>query len=910
MCNKGYRIGLNLTYAEVPRGWRLALEFVRGEVTPTDKRHLFSTGHSSQAFGTPSVDLRDRKVAPSGFQEQAIGVPYVWNLDRYISAGGITSKLAWGRPTVQNLKRFITPSGLLATQYGTPLLQGGVWPLNTTGFNALSVPNGTWVSRSPRFIEPNGVPWNFYTQHQVGTHQSVKPDGFDATEWGTRIIPEAQNLYPQGFVPEMGTAWVSLGTRYLHPVGFKFHAAEEQRFGFQHVWNWQRYFDISTDPNDPYFSGETFGPWTSIENRNKVITHHSTSPGALPSPQIDNAARPLLPSGIAAPGPGVWEKTADVSHRIRNIYPDGLLSESISRWSVVANGARLVKPIGSVFDTFGNGLVWNNRRWLTKAGDLDATQWGNNRVSPGITPVTFDPRYTIEPPRIDLPDVRLNTRYVDVSTGIDAYRTGGQHLRIHWNIAYPSWTHDDRHYLGTPGVRNVTPEVRQMGRNSEEFGEASIRTQWREVVTLETYATQFGKARIADRRLWIEPLSVGSIVLSDKHKVFNLDPDPPGMQKIVIESHQSITDHGFGTPTTNARSIFPKWVEDDFDLMGSPWVRLQGVYNASVGDKLWPDPPKPTVWLRTRLLDAAPPAGAAQNAYMAVGTPRLSPHTVYAVVEAPQQAIQNHVSPGQLHYVDQRFVGGSIYWLHGVGTPAIGHRYRYVRPSSNAPMSALGNPNIRNKHICIKPEGILSMKFGRPVLLGFTRNVNVVNDVSELQNPESPEHKFGERFGTAWASHRVREVKPTGIASSNKFDRPVIDYFHRFVKPAGWLSQQVSSYSGSQNPYQWQHIRVGPLVPNYVEGFDVAEFGEPWVSLRVRDVGVSGFTATEMGPSEDMFAKRLRVSYKDVFSPPARTISTLGADAVRIGYPGLMNLTQYIRPDGDMTNFRKGAPNL
>ena len=933
----GNRVGLGFTDPYTPpSGNQIGLNFTNdpeggGEV---DAQYVFAHSFGPHVFGQAAVRNAHEILRPLGFNAHQPSQPYVWNLTQQITLGGIPSKLSFGQTKIENLRRYLKLTGIGSNVFGGARLQGGIWPLNVYGIPAPGT--GTaWVSRSPRFLEPVAIPWNFYTQHQVGTHQGVQPQGFEATQWGTRIVPESQSLYPGGFAGEFGYAWASLGTRYLLPNGFKFHAAEEYRFGHSHTWNWQSYYDISTDPNDPAFSGETFGTWTSIENRNKVVAHHSTAPGALPSPQIDNAARPLLPRGIAAPDPGEWEKTADVSHGIRFVQPHALLSEVVSRWGVVANGARLLKTSGELHEQLGVGSIWNNRRWLNKVGDFEATRWGSNRVSPGITHVTFDPRYTVEPPRIELPDVRLNTRYVEMRDGIDSYRTGGHALHIHWNIAYPKWTYDTRNWTGVPEIRNVTPMLRQMGRNSEEFGDTRIRTQWREIVTLETYATQFGKTKIADRRLWINPAATPAPHLPLAHEVFNLDPDPPALQKVVIQGHQSIgygsltgdgkkswyppqpvDNHGFGEPTMNAISIFPVW-EEDSGVFGNAVVRLQGVINATVGYELGRDTAKPTVWMRVRSLDATPPpTNASLNDFMVVSKPRLSPHTIYSVVEAPAQATRNHVWPGRLHYVDEVITTSGSYWLHGPGRPAVGHRYRYVAPrhevdpeTHKIPDPArYGVAKVANKHHWVRPEGLRSMSFGRPILMGTQRYIEVVNNISELDDAELPEHKFGERFSKPMVAYRVRKLSPTGIQSTNKFDPAVVDHFHRFLKPTGWFSQAVGEYSGSQNPYQWQRLRVGPLVPNYMEGFDASACGEAWVSLFRRDISVPGFVATETGPSEDAFALRMRVRRGATDTPAARAISPFGVGAASVGGTSLMNMTQYIRPDGNMDNYRKGAP--
>lgn len=896
-------------------------------------------GLNALATGTVQVKNAADTLAPASWQSGTVGIGgAVSNAIQIVFAGGITSKLAWGKPTVQNLKRFLTPNGLLASQYGKPLLQGGVWELGARGFSALSVPNQVWVSRSPRYLEPGGVPWNFYTMHQVGTHRSIAPEGFEATGWGTRIVPESQTAHLQGINDlGFGGQWVSLGTRYLSPAGFKFHAAEVDRFGQQHVWNWQSYYDISTDPNDPELSGEIFGIWTLVENRNKTITHHSAAPAAPPHPTVLLGARPLLPEGITAPDPGEWEKTADVSYFIRHLSLDGIDSLVIPRWGVVSLGARPLRPAGEQQDQWGRALIWNNRRWLQKGGDFEATQWGVPFVGEGVREISFESRYGITPPAIQLPDVRLNTRYVEpVST--DHLVAGWHHLHIHWTIAYPSWAHNDTLFQGIPAVKNLTPELKQFGRDSQEFGVTHVRTQWREVVTLETYATLFGRARIADRRLWIEPGIVRGLGMTDKHKVFNLDPDPPHSQKIAIGSGQSIgygplrtsttngvtkewypaqpvDDHGFGELSTNATSIYPVWKDSEVGPFGSPTVELIGVTGVTLG---WIDgPPAPTVTHYVRELDASPTRGTPAATYMVIGAPSLSPRTIWSVAEPPRQAIDNH--PYQdLHYVGQiRSSTGGWRWDKGVGEPSIGHRYRYLRHrhATEPVFEVFGTTHIRNRHVRVEIEGIKPPIFPRPTFGGYERTVAPVNNRALKDYPPDAgevhhEHDFGDLWGKTFVSHKVRELKPAAIGSKVALGVPLVDFFHRFVAPSGWFSQQVASHRGSQNPYQWQHIRVGPLVPNYMEGFDTSGFGKSWASHKIRDLPVEGFTATEMGPGEGGFWLRMKVWREEPPEPAARIIGGQGRDSSAFGHAALHNHRHYILPDGDMSNFRKGAPGL
>lgn len=90
--------------------------------------------------------------------------------------------------------------------------------------------------------------------------------------------------------------------------------------------------------------------------------------------------------------------------------------------------------------------------------------------------------------------------------------------------------------------------------------------------------------------------------------------------------------------------VYPVGIEPDRHF-GNAFVHANsirvepGIYELTVGE--------PFVGLRIRTITADKSIESAA----AFGKPRLSPHTIYAVVEAPQQAKENHDSR-ELHYVD------------------------------------------------------------------------------------------------------------------------------------------------------------------------------------------------------------------------------------------------------------------
>ena len=74
-----------------------------------------------------------------------------------------------------------------------------------------------WVSFGQRKVAPVTVPPPTMGIPQVGGTRFLRPDGFQATRWGTRITPEARVLYPLGFREVWGWPEVRNRVRFLEP---------------------------------------------------------------------------------------------------------------------------------------------------------------------------------------------------------------------------------------------------------------------------------------------------------------------------------------------------------------------------------------------------------------------------------------------------------------------------------------------------------------------------------------------------------------------------------------------------------------------------------------------------------------------------------------------------------------------
>jgi hypothetical protein len=96
-------------------------------------------------------------------------------------------------------------------------------------------------------------------------------------------------------------------------------------------------------------------------------------------------------------------------------------------------------------------------------------------------------------------------------------------------------------------------------------------------------------------------------------------------------------------------------------------------------------------------------------------------------------------------------------------------------------------------------------------------------------------------------------------------------------------------------------------MPTRPHGFSAEFFGTAWVSLKIRDIFVPG--ADHFISEYDFrdFALRMRVLNRPTAGPVTQGVAVRGFNAFDSKASNVTNWTQYIRPDGNMDNYRKGA---
>ena len=813
----------------------------------------------ADAYGAPLVWLYTRYLVPKGTDQQVLDKPWASHWLRYITAAGAGDKTARGNP---------------------------------------------WVSHNPRYLEPDGLDaLKFFESHQVGGTRWLEPEGFDPLAFGTRIIPESQVLYPSSIVGGIGTHDVQLRKRYLGAQGF-FTNPDDLRFGRVDMWNLRQYIQQDYDPNDD-LNPQPFGKWTAIENRNKEPVTTGWLSERHGYTYIFNKAWQFITEGIAPPDPGKNYKAGSVTHWVQPAQPPSIEPPVISKWATIYNAGDALYLMGTDQSAVGTPSLENTRRTYKDVGRWDSAEVGTPMISHAIRELTFEARYSIEPPPIALPDVQLYTRYAEYVTAGDKAGVGHPALSIHWNIIAPNWKYHPPAFIGEPSLRNDTPEIPVHGSNFEEFGSAFVRTQWRRLETQEGYMTLWGKPIVRDRTFLL--LDVGAIRPPDVlpgpkvtrvgglPDVQNINLDKRGID--IPKPHQIPLTHHVG-----AILAYPEGWEDS--TYGRPVVTANSIrVEPGYFDHFF-GTPAIVGFRRTLSVKGIPRIH--DNPAEQMGVPALSPYTIWAPHGAPQQARTNHNWSSE-QMVDYNSAG---VLLKGVGSGVrISHlNQRIAHSSLNTDFQKYGTPQIVNVNKLVTVDGFLANRFGWPKI----PSTQLVEQFDPYEGPEVGTHTVAPPpyTGPQW-------LKPDGIAPVEPFDKskplvgkPDVQPLHRQFFINGWLSQSFgySRQGAGDKPYQWQSLHVGPPMPTIPDGIPPAEVGVPWVSLQVRDLPVKGFDAFACEYDIAHFHMRLRVTQTPAPKPPTQHLMAGGTDELRTSAPDVKPSVRYIRPDGNAETYRKGAP--
>lgn len=852
----------------------------------------------SQRFGKhvfskpPEINLR-------GFSPMVFGQPFISNKVRTIFAGA-SNHLRMGSDLVVWFRyRYVEleSKGIYSQAFASPKIEHGLRTLLQKGSDLSRVATPT-VWFKVRSVLATSIYREFETNHIVGGTQFINPAGYIASLFGERIVPENQGLYGTGFNAQGFTEnhRIELYTRWVRATGFlTFGIQTSDRYGTAYIWNKRQYIQHNYDSGDGLNPG-SFGQWTMIANRNRKINVSGFDASRYGYTLIDNKARPLLPSGKNHSLIG----TAMVADRVRHLKHEGIEAPYLSSWGRIFNTAFVVSPGGSKHDQWGNPSVINTRREYRWIGAFESMQFGNPMIAFRIRKLSIESRYSIAPIYMPLPKVDLYTRYID-PPGPDLSAFGGPSLHIKWNTFTPRWTH--RELFGDPSVRNLTPELRQRGNNSEEFGHAGVKL-YKQYLSIDGYGSELlGKTIISyrDRSMSITGRNYMAFGL---HKVMKTGAPPYSLQQITLDwdgegprpndySGKGIEppERQVSIPTLKTNVIFTEgFVATRFGAAHtqSNGILLEsGIQEFSIGNHF--------VGLKNRTIQVPTMGDFLQ---IEDTRPRISPHTIYAVTEAPAQAARNHpTNNNRLHYVNSD--GGNRPPGEVFGRVTVTNRHRVIRPYGFN-ISDWYGPKVALRKRYIKPQPFNSFRIGWHYCSdGSPQNIGQY-DGGNMQ-------AFG-RPSVVSPYYGPQTIRVNGM-NANVFGSGKVEFFNRTVRASGTNMLVMGAGRSGDTPYKPQGLWVGEPKPTIPKGFNAEVFGSTAISLRVRDVTVEGFDSfiSEMDISN--FKGRMKVTL--VKKPVVIEPKEIKAEAFGItayGVPNIRLKTHYIRPDGNSDQYRKGAP--
>lgn len=838
-------------------------------------RTVVPTGFDHLLFGR-AVLTKTPEILPRGHQSATVGQAWISHKNRDIELiqKGINSFKA-SEPTVWYGQRPIKTLSWLDASYGQPVLTHEVREVISQGFRR-DVYGIAWVSQGSRFVEPSGIYKEFPSNHMVGGTQTIKPVGYEATLWGERIIPISQSVQPLGFTGLWGNAFVDLHTKYIAPVGYiSVGQQPADRWGDITVYNKLQYivqnFDVDNGLVPPKWSD-----WTAIANRNIQMNVTGFISQKFGYSQIDNNATPLLPEAIKPPPITIGM----ISHGIRAVTPEAIESIPMSEWGVIHNDARVIAPLGRIQTLLGNdGTVVNTRREYRNVGRIDSLEMGTPTIGHAIRTIDIEPRYSIGPPQIELPTVDLYTRYVGFN-GYEATKYGLPSLSIHFNIIGPSWRHRDD--FGESVVRNVTPELLVGAFDSQEFGRASIRTQWRHVQAQGDTATLFGSAMIADTKQHIGLRGWQDSITSQLHNVIKTGTPPYTTQNIWLQNESDSSKDGFGIKPSSTPS--------------RPGFNQNVLYHRGHNSQRFGEA---IVY--------------SNNLYIEIGISTKNIGTGTVVIN------QNRI-------IDVTGIDNSIVVSRDLGVTPF-----YIRPKSfNQAYDGwdfrnddkFGVTKVTNQHRTIYPRGHTSSNVGNgakaelqtryiipPTIRGFAMGFPEIPFTPKTIN--LTDYGFNsEEHGRSKVEHPPY-TGPQTIAARGFNSLSVgvqrVELLNRELLASGRDSLSMGRSLSNDSPYMWQGLRIGEFVPMSIGAGDTSVFGATAIGLRVREIALEGFVAFRSEYEPSRFKDRMKVTGSITGSIPAQGVTAVGIDSEAMGNPSIKPAQHFIRPDGNSDQFRKGA---
>lgn len=773
-------------------------------------RYLRTTGRDSLVFGQLKIQSLRAYISIAGLGSFAAGrarisfnlqkatvkqenVSTLWGAKtlvafglRYVEANSNFDMARYGRAWIEYNPRYIEPRGLFQQ-----------FPSN----------HQIGMSRSVGMLGHDSARFG---SRIIPENQTLLPSGFSTIFGETEIYNFVQHIYLKGFLTagethdhRWGRQKVFNSTQYLAP----FHYDQDKTTG-----KWQ-YEDYTT--KEPL----------QIFNHNRRVPTFGTLMQKFGYADIVNGARTIHPVGLASPIEVEATKTI-VADGIRPFKIPSIEPPHFSNNHIVWLSGKRYSISGSLFELFGIPHVENTRRIYRFISLGQQSLFGLHMVSHAIRNIRIPADYSIAAPVIPMPEVKLGVRYIEAG-GIDSVRYGAAFVEERFTKIAPRWIAQNR--VGEPQIRNKTPQLRARGIAMDKYGQAYIGLYTRPLYVNGLSSQIFGRTTIADRKQIVDFRSYGVAIpeFTKTHKIEEIGAgnylpkriSPPGMwtdnfpkegnekrhtvrQNVVSPIHEKpMTLYGTAVVTANTIRVEPGYYDR---LYGNPRVEHK---NRRVYVEEWKEnlvPPKPrtsplTIWVTDKppkqAVDNHPPQQLPLhhiNGYgvagrdkpgIAFGTPKISHYRQRVTATwGSQLRIGDHRVWLQSSFIRPKGFNNMLMGQLGpIGTQHVS----FIRP----PLFTLfGSAEIEHiePRIMPQPLGFSLSVIGRPAIDHFHREIKIPGLLSQAMgtrvNGDTPYMWKGlrigahvpfvlgggvmSRYGSAWISDRVREIRPVGLDSA------------------------------------------------------------------------------------------------------------------------------------------------
>lgn len=800
------------------------------DIIYNDPQDVYCAGVVGFASGTATVINRNRDVFPAGFNSLEFGGNRAQLGKRFITATGGDDVSDYGTARVELFNRRMDADTVGDTSdFGTQI----AW------FRVRSVaPQGAFFT--PSYTQLGTA--NVRDARQVVTPAGVAPSPFGVPTTFRDELPAAPpGIAPGGFPPP--------DVQLLRQFITVRDTPEQSGYGVGDVFNSRQYLQQIFDGEAFYLVGAVGEPYA--ENRNRTVRTYGVDTAKVSvGAEAFNNARVVSPDGL-----DTLFGVSFISFGVRSIATIGFEDSFLPHYNAVHNGSRILEPSGIPRPLAGVPTVWDNTQRIDCNGTrTEFTEFGYPMVAPRVRGISLDENhFGIRTPYFPDHDAQLYSRYVQTpsiegGSGVPTV----EHFRNLVNLHGRDFSR-----LGEPAVRNRTPNLYIGPWIDSEFGRATVGTdQYVDLTGLGAggFGGEFARPHVEYRTRSMTPASWLSMRIPALHEVRRDEPEIPARQNVFVET---IDPSRYGVPDLDRRgAIVPSF---GAALFGAARVTLVSVRGARIlldeelqfglpvltyrqvmfhrsqfassvvgiprmnPTTIWiSEPPRPPYTREINSVvdevygSAYPTFGRVQvestlRTIFPYHLPPIFDDTVGERMGVPEAQLKNRTLI--LDGIPARRVGVPNLPSGQTITPYWGRDTEDFIPGGGYDTAGYGLAEVRYPYPPpdprVRPVGFNSLRMGGPEVQLFNREVrpfglyatiftgfNWVHPPIRLR----PQGINQSTAGLAWASHRIRNVYPSGFMSS-KFAGTFFgtDSFkvlqEHFISPAGMRADGVPTPS-------------------------------------------------------------------------------------------------------------------